>query len=65
MKIYEGFTAMAKMNMFGDLKLVAKGSADELIAGVLTLLEKVVRENEIDREAVIKAWRESADRWEC
>lgn len=64
MKIYEGFTAMAKMNMFGDLKLVAKGDTDELVAGVLTLLEKVVRENEIDREVVIKAWRESADRWE-
>lgn len=64
MKIYEGFTAMAKMNMFGDLKLVAKGDTGELIAGILTLLEKVVRENEIDREIVIKAWRESANKWE-
>ena len=64
MKIYEGFTAMAKTNMFGDLKLVAKGPTDEVIAGILTLLEKVIRENGIDREIIITSWREAGDKWE-
>ena len=55
--MYE-FEASVKQDIFGEMKFKAKGKPNKVLAGILTLLERIIVEYGLDKQEIIKIWSE-------
>ena len=53
--MYE-FEAYVKKDIFGEMSFKAKGNPDEILAGILTLLESLIVKYDFNKEEIIKIW---------
>lgn len=53
--MYE-FEASVKQDIFGEMKFKVKGKPDKVLAGILTLLERIIVEYGLDKQKIIKIW---------
>lgn len=53
--MYE-FEASVKQDIFGEMTFKAKGQPDKVLAGILTLLERLIVKYDFDKEEIIKVW---------
>jgi predicted house-cleaning noncanonical NTP pyrophosphatase (MazG superfamily) len=53
--MYE-FEASVKKDIFGEMSFKAKGKPDEVLAGILTLLERLIVQYDFNKEEIIRVW---------
>lgn len=53
--MYE-FEVSVKQDIFGGMAFKAKGKPDKVLAGILTLLERLIVKYGFDKEEIIKVW---------
>lgn len=56
--MYE-FEASVKKDKFGEMSFKAKGKPDEVVAGILTLLERLIVQYDFNKEEIIRIWSEA------
>ena len=53
--MYE-FEASVKKDVFGEMSFKAKRKPDEVVAGILTLLERLIVKYDFNKEEIIRVW---------
>lgn len=53
--MYE-FEASVKKDTFGEMSFKATGKPDEVLTGILTLLERLIVQYDFNKEEIIRVW---------